>query len=76
VGLVFFSWLKDKPIVVRLIGEGRVLLCTRGEKWIFESVVTDLLPTQGYGSQVFMGEFGMEKPSQQTLNCALSVDLF
>ena len=42
---------------------------------IFDNLVADLLPTQGYGNQVFMGKSEMGKPSQQTLNCALSVDL-
>jgi hypothetical protein len=44
---------------------------------IFESVVANLPPMQGYGSQAFLGKFEADgKPSQQTLNCALSVDLF
>ena len=33
--------------------------CTGG-KVIFDSVVADLLPTQDYDSQAFMGKFGME----------------
>jgi hypothetical protein len=43
---------------------------------IFDSVVADLSSTQGYGGQAFLGKFEDGwKPSQQTLNCALSVDL-
>ncbi len=69
------SGLRVEPILVRLLA--RVGFCSVPEEAvsIFDSLVANLPPTQGHGSQAFMGRFEMGKPSQQTLNCALSVDL-
>ena len=56
----------------QIIGEGRVLLCTEGRRVIFDSVVVSFVGRQSGDSRSLRIRNG---DSQQTLNCALSVDL-
>jgi hypothetical protein len=44
----------------QIIDEGRALPFTGKRIAIFDSLVANLLPTQGYDGQAFMGKFGME----------------
>jgi hypothetical protein len=61
VELVFFR-AQGRADLGQIIGEGRVLPCTREKTGIFDSLV--------------LNPFGIQNAqSQQTLNCALSVDL-
>jgi hypothetical protein len=59
VGLVFFQAPSRADLGQVL---ARVGFCSVPEDAvsIFDNLVADLLPTQGYGNQAFMGKFEME----------------
>jgi hypothetical protein len=74
VELVFFE-AQGRADFGQIDDKGRVLPCTEEKAGSLTVWSRICRRRQGYGSQAFLGKFGMRKPSQQTLNCALSVDL-
>ena len=55
----------------QIIDEGRALSFIGKRRAIFDSLVADLLPTQGYDGQAFMGRFGMEAKSANIELCVI-----